>query len=243
MAGKYAVVQINIKYEDSENLRLKQNIEDSATMHKNSSILANFYAERCNADYHMITERHIIGKSRAASFEKMQLFTNDKWLEYDKILYLDTDTFVWTWIPDNVFEITPFDSFCVVDHINKEKLLSETKGEKYKKYVFNAGVFIINKYTILKMREFLDVAARPYSKYRGDQQLLKGLCFGRKHNIEVNMFKLDWRYNAKPEKNDKPREISKKHYITHLWGGKKRNNKSFRDKWDKYSSEVIASMT
>ena len=267
---KNCIVQVNVDMgpeNDSDNewnnwKNKKSDVVD--LMIQNSEALAKYYAEICNADYHMITE-HWLNNEESLKYRpgyaKLQLFIDSKWVDqYDNILYVDTDAFIWPWAP-NVFDIVPSDAFSVVDYprrisdfsTSSSYLNSRRKSEQmnvsYKwgipadvelrdKFNFNAGVFVTNRYSFDEMNKLFEKYPQ-WRKITSDQLALNRLCTAVNSTININL--LNSRYNAKARYNVRR---AKKQYITHLWGQRKyRNDYRLCKVYNEYIEEILKNIT
>jgi lipopolysaccharide biosynthesis glycosyltransferase len=185
------------KYEDPTYNQIGVNEE----LYKYSTISVKQYANRIGAEYKLITQPKI--NWIHPTFERFDLFFNDEWWqEYDHILYLDTDVIVWPTAPDVFKEYPSASKFKPVqDRIAKKNTLpyhtkraKDTCLEKFTAKVlqdnrFNAGVFMLNKTAVDKMKTHLD-----YKVLQGDdnEQLIYAML---ESGVEIE--KMDWKYNKK----------------------------------------------
>lgn len=131
---------------------------------------AEIYAERISADYKLISEPKVNWKH--PTFERFDLFYNkDWWVDYDRILYLDTDVIVWPKAP-SVFELYPdlhsfkpvFDKRALKksvgyhEKISKGTCLESIDPAQLRSKRFNAGVFVVTRESALAMKPFLNCA-------------------------------------------------------------------------------------
>lgn len=159
------------------------------------------YANKINCDYQLIAEKRI--NWIHPTFERFDLFFNESWWEqYDNILYLDTDLIVWPDAP-NIFQMYPdVNNFKVVtDRIAlrrsadwhkknvADSALDEFSGEILRNGRFNAGVFMLNRNAVEKMKQYLDYKNIPLD----DNQLLIYAML----KSEVPTVRMDWRFNKK----------------------------------------------
>jgi lipopolysaccharide biosynthesis glycosyltransferase len=117
------------------------------------------YAQRINADFHVITIPKIPNPNKQAflySYEKHQL--QEFLLHYDRVIYLDTDIIVSSDCPD-LFDVVPYSHFGAFSEgrwlerkdalayaeLQWEFLAKENVAEKWAKNYFNAGVMVIDK--------------------------------------------------------------------------------------------------
>ena len=229
-------------------------------MIKYSSILAESYAKRCGADYHMITSnpiKHMFPEKYNPSLTKVQLFLDNKWMDkYDQILYLDTDAYVWPTFSENIFDITDDNAFNVVTYKPSEIILNKALDyvangnyididvdrdidkNKFKSYIFNAGVIIINRYIYNKVKKIVRSFDHPLP-YRGDQRLLHYICFSKRNNVK--MHKLPGNYNVKASGKHLNKGTIKNHYITHVWGKRKFGEKYMR-RLEDYAKPFVESV-
>ena len=251
---KNCVIQIDIDFsefgDETHVGRRSFNHEHMKTLTQCSNRLAELYSQKFNSDYHLITS-HFLPKEEQEYYNpgisKMQLFLDNKWIDqYDNILYVDTDAFIWPWAP-NIFEQCHDEAFNVVylpqeskdkgllrKHRNHAKLAGLTlKEDMYIDYNFNTGVFVINRYAYDKINEILINYPGLFFEYKGDQLLLNAICFSE--NTDINLRFLDSRFNSEWRKSFK---IARKHYVTHFWGRKK-TKKPFSDRWNNYAKQCI----
>lgn len=168
---------------------------------KYSLISVEQYANNIKADYQLVEDKRI--NWIHPTFERFDLFFNNKWWDnYDHILYLDSDLIVWPDAPD-IFQMYPdVNSFKVVtDRIalrrssewHKKNVvnsaLDEFGGEVLRNSRFNAGVFMLNRGSVEKMKQYLDYKNVPLD----DNQLLIYAML----KSEVPTVRMDWRFNKK----------------------------------------------
>ena len=228
------------------------------TMVDYSSKLAELYADKFGADYHMVTS-HFLDKESQERYHpgisKMALFLDNKWIDqYDNILYLDTDTYTWPWAP-NIFELCPDDAFSVANLENKLKSKFNNVDiyiNKRNKYIdkatrigltmdvtsynlnnFNSGMFVLNRYSHGKINKILTDYPKLLKSFKADQNLLNILCFSKTTDMNLNF--LDGKFNHKARSNVK---LAKDCYITHLYGGKKKDEE-FCINWNNYAKKCI----
>lgn len=126
---------------------------------------ARMAAERFGWDYELVTERSTPYNSPC--FEIFRIWTNPRYTQYDRILYLDTDVY---YFPDspNILEYYPNQGFHAVprtgkifdegkepDHlarIEKSHLVDQYKQTGY----FNSGVILLDTMTLIHMAEYIN---------------------------------------------------------------------------------------
>jgi len=171
---------------------------------KLSTKMTEHYAKKYNCEYELITNPHI--NYRHPTWERFLIFNDEYVNNFENILYLDTDIFPWPSSP-NIFDLIDNKKFNVAHHCKKKIY----KGLK----AFNAGVFCINKYCQLKMKNFIskDIWDLHYSQDAlwEDSKELNELAFIT--NVDINW--LDEKWNFKNQING---------YFTHLWGEQKKLN-------------------
>ena len=159
------------------------------------------YAKKYNLNYKLVTDQKI--NWIHPTFERFDLFFNDQWWkDYTHILYLDTDVIVWPKAPNVFDEYQSADSFKPVRdrialrhslrlHKNNAKgtCLEKFKPETLQKNRFNAGVFMLTKNSVDKMKKHLD-----YKTLKGDDNEM--LIYAMLES-EVDIEWLDWSYNKK----------------------------------------------
>jgi lipopolysaccharide biosynthesis glycosyltransferase len=185
-------------------------------LYKYSTLSVEQYAKRIDADYKLVSQPKLNWVH--PTFERFDLFFNDDWWEnYDHILYLDTDVIVWPNAPNIFVEYPSKDNFKpVYDRIARKNSLSFHKNlakgtclEKFAPEIlrtsrFNAGVFMLNKKSVDKIKSYLD-----YKNLQGDdnEQLIYAML-----ESGVKIETMDWKYNKKNGTNC---------YFGHAMGQKK----------------------
>lgn len=196
---KNLIVQIYVDTKKYENPNLLPSFDELSTT---SFKLANHYANKTGSNYLLLTDSYI--NYIHPTYERFRLFEESKWAEeYDNILYLDSDVFIYNDSPDIFKMYKATDSFKVCMHWSYFKKKRPNAGG------FNAGVFMLNKTSRDKML--------PYLKYRFETPFLShdnealGKCV---ENSKVKLEYMDARFNAK---NNGP-------WFCHAWGSGKRQS-------------------
>ncbi len=195
---KTAIVQIYVSLNHYSSPGIIPSFDE---LSQTSFSLVKRYAKKYNADYHLLTDPYI--NYLHPTYERFRLFEEAHWTEnYDQILYLDSDVFVYDDSP-NIFEIyTSSSTFKVCTHWNTYKYGVKNLG-------FNAGVFMLNKSSRDKMLPFLNYKLETPPKSHDNDILID--CM-EKSNVEVEY--MDARFNAKNEGNGT--------FFCHVWGSGKR---------------------
>ena len=198
--SKNLVVQFFVppsKYKDPTYNQIGVNEE----LYKYSTTSVEQYAKNIGADYKLVTKAKI--NHVHPTFERFDLFFNHKWWEtYEHILYLDTDVIVWPSAP-NIFKTYPSNKKFkpVMDRIAKKndsqyhkKRAKGTCLEKFdpntlRQNRFNAGVFMLNKTSVEKMKPHLD-----YKNLKGDDNEM--LIYAMLESKVETEF-MDWQFNKK----------------------------------------------
>jgi len=182
-----------------------------------STKLARHYAEKNGADYVLVTEPRI--NFRHPTYERFDLWENDYWAKYDRILYLDTDVFCWPEAP-NIFKEFPGQEFKVARHSAWEEYRGDPddrfedgdfKGMLRKDLnaiSFNAGVFMLTKQARDLMAPFLKYRSSPDNS--DDSKELHRLILESK----VPLLIIDPTWNMK-------NAVQGTAHFSHLWGNSK----------------------
>ena len=185
-------------------------------LYNHSHILARRYAERVGADYVLFDQPWV--NYLNPMFERYRLILEEKWAEeYDNILYLDSDAFVYDECP-NLFEEYPQETLRVSRDLNpaiewtEKRIVSEFGWENIKHKYFNSGVLLFHKSSLVALREPLEGFRDRFDSFPfGDQSELNHAVF--KSNLELTV--MDDRYNSfYPDAR-----------IAHLYGPQKITNK------------------
>ena len=184
-------------------------------LYTHSQILAKRYAERCGVDYILFDEPWI--NFFNPTQERFRLVFEEKWAEeYDNILYLDCDAFVYDNCP-NIFELYPEETMRVVRDMNpaipytETKIMKECGIDKIRHSYFNAGVLLMHKSSLLALREVVKYKERFDEFPYGDQSELNYSVL--KYNIPHTV--MDQRFNS----------LNPDAFIAHLYGPQKMSNK------------------
>ena len=197
---KKAIVQFFIPSSEYQNPEYNQ-IGVNQELFEYSKISVKQYASKIGAEYLLIGTPKI--NWIHPTFERFDLFYNNDWWErFTHVLYLDTDIIVWPDAPD-IFEMYPdTQSFKPVrDRIAERQTLQYHENrafgtclEKFSAKTlqlnrFNAGVFMLTKPAVDKMKSHLD-----YKVLVGDdnEMLIHAML-----ESEVSVEKMDWKFNKK----------------------------------------------
>jgi len=196
---KNLIVQIYVDTKKYENPNLLPSFDELSTT---SFTLAKHYAEEIGADYLLLTDAYI--NHIHPTYERFRLFEESKWTdEYDQVLYLDSDVFIYQGSP-NIFEMYPgTDEFKVCTHWSNYRYGVEEKS-------FNAGVFMMNKYSRNTMLPHLNYKL-PVAPVGHDNAVLADCV----EKSKVNLKFMDPKFNAKNS------EIG---FFCHAWGSGKRQS-------------------
>jgi hypothetical protein len=201
---KNAIVQI---YVDLKGYSNPEWLPKHDELSKISFNLTKKYCQKINAEYFLITDARI--NHIHPTYERFTLFEDSSWTEkFDQILYLDSDVFVYNNAP-NIFEMYPdLNNFKVCQHWDEYRF--KHKGVLPGTVAFNAGVFILTKYSRDIMLPFLNYKKNPPYKFHDNEALVE--CVKRS-NVSVQT--MDVMFNAKNWPDA---------YFCHAWGGGKRRN-------------------
>ena len=195
-----------------------KNIDKSFYQH--SQILAKRYAEKCGADYVLFDKPWIDFFNPTQ--ERFRLVFEEKWAEeYDNILYLDCDAFVYDDCP-NIFEVYPQENLRVSRDVNpaipytEKKIMEECGLQKIRESYFNAGVLLFHRSSLLSLREVVQYKERFHEFPYGDQSELNYCVL--KNDIPHTV--MDQRFNC----------FDQSALIAHLYGPQKINNKYHLEK-------------
>lgn len=195
-----------------------KNLEKDFYQH--SQILAKEYAEKCGADYILFDEPYI--NFFNPTQERFRLIEEDKWAEeYDNILYLDCDAFVYKDCP-NLFDLYPQENLRVVRDMNpaipheEKKTLSECGIGKIRRSYFNAGVLLFHKSSLTALKPLIKYRERFDEFPYGDQSELNYCVL--KYDVPHTV--MDLAYNS----------FGPDAKIAHLYGPQKITNKYHLDK-------------
>lgn len=196
---KNLIVQIYVNPEKYKNPTLLPKFDD---LSKISFTLVQRYAKKIGVDYLLLTDSFI--NYIHPTYERFRLFEETKWTnEYDQVLYLDSDIFIYEESPD-IFKMYPsLNTFKACVHWSFIRKNKPNLGG------FNAGVFMLNKSSRDQML--------PHLRYRFETPLSHHDNSALVNCVEdsgVNLEYMDGRFNAK---NTGP-------WFCHAWGSGKRNN-------------------
>lgn len=169
---------------------------------KISISLAKKYCNKIKAEHVLITEPFI--NFIHPTYERFRLFEDPYWTDnYDNILYLDSDVFIFDDAP-NIFEYYSNNkTFKVCQHWSEIRYGLVNQG-------FNAGVFILNKISREIMLPYLNYRVNPPFPSHDNTALVN--CVNES-GVEVTV--MDARFNAKNATDC---------YFSHTWGNGKRKN-------------------
>jgi len=246
---KTLLIQIDIfqdQYTDIEDRTtattsvLKERNED---VKSKSVIFSGAAAQRFGWDYTLEGKRET--KHRSPCFEIFKIFRDDKYLEYDRILYLDTDVYYYPDSP-NIIDYYPDEGFHAVsrlgkifdegkepDHlsrINKSHLI-----EKYRQNYFNSGVLLLDRNTILKMKPFLS--------HEQIEEWLTARGLWSDDQSAINIAAVESGVNIVPM-HQYWNQMDKRYkdgYIVHLKGSIKNRSNVFDDRAKEYLNAVSSS--
>jgi hypothetical protein len=188
--------------------------------YQHSQILAKEYAEKCDADYILFDKPYI--NFFNPTQERFRLIEEERWAEeYDNILYLDCDAFVYKDCP-NLFTLYPQENLRVVRDMNpaipyeEKKIVSECGIDKIQRSYFNAGVLLFHKSSLVALRPLIKYKERFDQFPYGDQSELNYCVL--KYDVPHTV--MDLAYNS----------FGRDAKIAHLYGPQKLTNKYHLDK-------------
>ena len=167
---------------------------------KISISLAKKYCNKIGAEHVLITEPFI--NFIHPTYERFRLFEDPYWTDnYDNILYLDSDVFIFNDAP-NIFDLySDTTTFKVCQHWSEIRYGLVNQG-------FNAGVFMLNKISRDIMLPYLNYRVDPPFPSHDNTALVN--CVNES-GVEVTV--MDARFNAKNATDC---------YFSHTWGSGKR---------------------
>jgi len=217
--------------------------ERNETVKANSILFNGGAAQRFGWDY--VCESIPETKHHSPCLEILKLFRNDKYLEYDRILFLDTDTYYYPDSP-NILEYYPDEGFHAVSRMGKifdtgkepDHLARIGKShliENYKQNYFNTGVVLLDKNTIIKMRPFLthDVVENMLEK--------KGLWSDDQSALNIAVYESGVKITPMHEYWNQMDKRYKEGYIVHLKGSIKNRENVFDKRAEEYLNAVSSS--
>lgn len=158
-----------------------------ANMYSVSNQHARQYAQKCGADYYLLTDA---GDYKAAAgkhldYQKCKIYDFDN---YDAIIYMDSDYIIKSTAP-NLFDLCENKFSAVLDQgpsVSKYAKVLEIPIDRY----FNAGMMYIPKWVIEKTRPAIE-------KYLLKEYQMQGQCLLNKlfydHAVDINELHLmDW---------------------------------------------------
>lgn len=217
--------------------------ERNETVKGNSVIFAGAAAERFGWEYSFDSIPET--EHRSPCLEIMKIFRDDKYLEYDRILYLDTDTYYYPDSPD-IIKYYPSKGFHAVSRLGK--IFDEGKEpdhlaridkthliENYRKNYFNTGVLLLDRDTIIKMRPLLShEQIEEWLEKRGlwsdDQSAINIAAY----ESGVKIFPMHQYWNQMDKR-------FREGYIVHLKGSIKNRPNLFDDRAKEYLNAVSSS--
>ena len=240
MKKKNLIVQLNIPYRgenyvpesiDLKPIRIENPCKNDFITIKSMETVKS-YAKRIGADYDTITQWKIRPEkeNKYANIEKVQIFFDDKYLEYDNVLYLDLDVIVNPHVKvPNIFTEYPQNCFKVIhgshglESIHGQ--LPSFSQEEVRSKMFNSGVMLFSRDTILLFRKHFN------TQCVGGDQMALNVC-AIKYNIPMMLIEKKWNlkmWNTLKIRNNR-RNISsffsyllfhKNNYFFHFNGSKK----------------------
>jgi lipopolysaccharide biosynthesis glycosyltransferase len=142
------VYQLNVPNKDAKSNRTFGYIKD---MYETSQRMAQEYANRCGADYYVITDpndwKPAIGKHVA--YQKLKVYD---FLEYDRIVYFDSDYIIKDSAP-NIFELLGNKFSAVTDPGNADAFANRL-GVSRDRYI-NTGFMYFTKDVLEKTRNIV----------------------------------------------------------------------------------------
>jgi hypothetical protein len=200
---KNAIVQIYVSTDKYSDPGILPKFDELSEV---SFALTKRYAKKIGAEYFLITEPRI--NYIHPTYERFTLFEDPSWTEnFNNVLYLDSDIFIWDHAPD-IFKMYPAeDKFKVCQHWDyvRYKMKSRVIDSK-----FNAGVFMLNKNSRNAMLPFLNYRITP-TPVNHDNTVLVNCMVESKVEVE----EMDARFNAKNSEDC---------FFCHTWGSGKRIN-------------------
>ena len=217
--------------------------ESNETCKKRSIEFAWQASVRFGWQYKLVTEKKT--KHNSPALEIFDIFINEAYDHYDRIIILDTDTYYFTDSP-NILEYYPTEGFHAVsrmgkifdvgkepDHlarINKSHLV-----DKFKINYFNSGVILVDKSTREKLK--------PYFSYNQIEEWLdkKGLWSDDQsafniaiHEANVNIVPMHAYWNQMDKRYSEG-------YIVHLKGSIKNRENLFDKRAEGYLNAISSS--
>lgn len=154
-------------------------------MYETSQFFAKKYAKRVGADYYVISSMHEWEPVSGfiPTYQKLKLYDL---LEYDQILYIDSDYIIKDNAPDIFKELGSVSAVCPEVWSENAVECANRVGAKPGEY-FNAGMLYLNKNDILTTKEIvLEYLKEPPTKYFEQDLLNKAFA-----NSSVKLTLLD----------------------------------------------------
>jgi lipopolysaccharide biosynthesis glycosyltransferase len=151
-------------------------------MYTTSEEHARKYAKKCNADYYVITDPNdwIPGTGAHVAFQKFKVYD---FLNYDRILYIDSDYIIKDTAP-NIFDIV--DNFAAIVDPGKTEHLAKNIGIPATRY-FNSGFLHFTKEILEKSKdEILKINLRNKWQLK-DQAVWNKVMY----DLNIDFIKLD----------------------------------------------------
>jgi len=178
-------------------------------------------------------------------FEILKIFRDDSFLEYDRVIYLDTDTYYYPDSP-NILDYYPDEGFHAVSRMGKifdsgkepdhlERIDKKYLIEKYKQNYFNLGVLLLDRNTIIKMRPFLT--------HDNIEDMLekRGLWSDDQSAINIAAYESGVKINPMHEYWNQMDKRFKEGYIAHLKGSIKNKENVFDKRAEEYLDAIPSS--
>ena len=128
---KNLVIQVNIPTPNNEKHNVKKMFHYDKTMYDMSIQSCKQYSSRVGAEYELITQMSVYDHP---AYERLQIFDNPKYAQYDNILYVDCDFFFHNQTP-NIFEWTQ----------QRDETFFATPNTLNNYNYFNSGFFLIKQ--------------------------------------------------------------------------------------------------
>lgn len=175
--SKKLVIQVGIKLDCNIDSQLST-FSYFEEMYAVSETHARKYAEHCGADYYIVKDKDdwAPGSGKHVAFQKFKIYD---FLNYDQILYIDSDYIIKSNAP-NIFDM--YNGFAAVIDPSNTTALASDLGIPPNHY-FNSGFMLFDKKTLLNTKETLmsyDLSA----KWKlADQAILNKIIFETGVNI------------------------------------------------------------
>ena len=217
--------------------------ERNETVKGNSIIFAGGAAERFGWEYSFDSIPET--EHRSPCFEVLKIFRDEKYLEYDRILFLDTDTY---YFPDspNIIDYYPNEGFHAVSRMGKifdegkepDHLARIDKSHlvnNYRQNYFNTGVILLDRNTIIKMKPFLT--------HQQVEQWLEKRGLWSDDQSAINIAALESGVNIVPMHQywNQMDKRFREGYIVHLKGSIKNRDNVFDERAKEYLNAISSS--